>query len=79
MDSRTLFRLAAPLALTVLLILAEAFGWPAGVKWGALVAMTLAWLAFSSWQATKRLSFSPSHCARAACGSIWAWIWIGVV
>jgi methyl-accepting chemotaxis protein len=47
MDSRTLLRLAAPLALTVLLILAEALGWPAGVKWGALVAMTLAWLAFA--------------------------------
>jgi methyl-accepting chemotaxis protein len=47
MDSRTLFRLAAPLALTLVLILAEALGWPAGVKWGALVAMTLAWLAFS--------------------------------
>ena len=47
MDSRTLFRLAAPLALTLVLILAEALGWPAGVKWGALVAMTLAWLAFA--------------------------------
>jgi methyl-accepting chemotaxis protein len=47
MDSRTLFRLAAPLALTLVLILAEAMGWPAGVKWGAMVAMTLAWLAFA--------------------------------
>ncbi|NUS39011.1 MAG: chemotaxis protein [Lysobacter sp.] len=47
MDSRTLFRLAAPLALTLVLILAEALGWPAGVRWGALVAMTLAWLAFA--------------------------------
>ena len=55
MDSRTLFRLAAPLALTVLLILAEALGWPAGVTWGALVAMTLAWLAFA-WFAMHPLN-----------------------
>jgi methyl-accepting chemotaxis protein len=47
MDSRTLFRLAAPLGLTLVLIVAESLGWPAGVKWGALVAMTLAWLAFA--------------------------------
>ena len=51
MDSRTLFRLAAPLALTLVLILAEAMGWPTGVKWGALMAMTLAWMAFA-WFAT---------------------------
>ncbi|MGN6512733.1 MAG: methyl-accepting chemotaxis protein [Lysobacteraceae bacterium] len=55
MDSRTLFRLAAPLALTVLLILTEALGWPAGVRWGAMVAMTLAWLAFA-WFAMHPLN-----------------------
>jgi methyl-accepting chemotaxis protein len=55
MDSRTLFRLAAPLALTLLLIVTEALGWPAGVKWGALVAMTLAWMAFA-WIALHPLN-----------------------
>ncbi len=47
MDSRVLIRLAAPLALTVLLIGAEALGWPAAVRWGALVAMTAAWIGFA--------------------------------
>jgi methyl-accepting chemotaxis protein len=50
MDRRTLLHLAAPLALTALFVLAQAFGWPAGVHWGALAAMTLAWLAFA-WHA----------------------------
>jgi methyl-accepting chemotaxis protein len=47
MDSRVLIRLAAPLALTVFLITAEALGWPGAVRWGALVAMTMAWLGFA--------------------------------
>jgi len=47
MDSRHLFRLAAPLALTLALFLAEALPWPAPVRWGLLVAMTLAWLVFA--------------------------------
>ena len=47
MDSRILIRLAAPLALTVLLFAAELAGWPGAVQLGALVAMTLAWLGFA--------------------------------
>ncbi len=47
MDSRTLFRLAAPMALSLLLVIAEALRWPDGMRWGALAAMTLAWLAFT--------------------------------
>ena len=47
MDSRVLIRLAAPLALTVFLLAAELAGWPGAVRWGALVAMTLAWLGFA--------------------------------
>ncbi len=47
MDSRVLIRIAAPLALTLTLIATEAFGLSAQVRWGALVAMTLAWLGFA--------------------------------
>lgn len=47
MDSRVLIRIAAPLTLTLTLACTEAFGLPAPVRWGALVAMTLAWLAFA--------------------------------
>ncbi len=47
MDSRVLIRLAAPVALTFFLVAAEAFGWPDAVRWGALVAMTAAWLGFA--------------------------------
>src|SRR6476620_7952861 len=44
MESRVLIRIAAPLALTVTLFCAEVMGWPAPMRWGALVAMSLAWL-----------------------------------
>ena len=47
MDSRVLIRIAAPLALTLTLIATEAFGLSAAVRWGALVAMILAWLGFA--------------------------------
>lgn len=47
MDSRVLIRISAPLALTLAVIGAEALGLPAPVRWGALVAMTLAWLGFA--------------------------------
>ncbi len=47
MDSRLLIRLAAPLALTAILFVAEVAGWPGAVQLGALVAMTLAWLGFA--------------------------------
>lgn len=47
MDSRVLIRIAAPLALTFTLVCTEAFDLSAPVRWGALVAMTLAWLGFA--------------------------------
>jgi methyl-accepting chemotaxis protein len=47
MDSRVLIRIAAPLALTLTLVCAEAFDLPAPVRWGSLVAMTLAWCGFA--------------------------------
>lgn len=52
MDPRTLIRLAAPVAMTLLLSLAMAMDWPGAVRWGAFVAMTAAWLAFA-WSATR--------------------------
>src|SRR5690606_39921962 len=47
MDSRVLLRLAAPLALTLVLVVAQALDLPAPVRWGSLAAMTLAWLWFA--------------------------------
>ena len=47
MDSRVLLRLAAPLALTLVLVLAQALELAPAVRWGALAAMTLAWLWFA--------------------------------
>lgn len=47
MDSRVLIRIAAPLALTFTLVCTEAFDLSTPVRWGALVAMTLAWLGFA--------------------------------
>ena len=47
MDSRLLIRISAPLALTLAVLVVEAFGLSAPVRWGALVAMALAWLGFA--------------------------------
>src|SRR5690606_39110169 len=47
MDSRVLLRLAAPLALTLVLVVAQALELAPAVRWGALAAMTLAWLWFA--------------------------------
>jgi len=47
MDSRALLRLAPPLVLTLVLILAQALELAPAVRWGALAAMTLAWLVFA--------------------------------
>ncbi|GAB6195549.1 methyl-accepting chemotaxis protein [Lysobacter xanthus] len=47
MDSRVLIRIAAPVALTLLVMLAVGLDWPAYVQWGAMVAMTAAWLVFA--------------------------------
>jgi methyl-accepting chemotaxis protein len=47
MDSRVLIRIAAPVALTLLVMLAVGLDWPVAVQWGAMVTMTAAWLAFA--------------------------------
>ena len=47
MDSRVLIRLAAPLVLTLVLVLSLALDLAPAVQWGAVVAMTLAWLGFA--------------------------------
>ena len=52
MDPRVLIRLAAPLALTLILTIAEILGWPLAVRLGTMGAMTLAWLAFA-WSAYR--------------------------
>ena len=52
MDSRVLIRIAAPLALTLTLVCAEALGLSAPVRWGALGAMTLSWLG-CAWTASQ--------------------------
>ncbi|MFP7722230.1 methyl-accepting chemotaxis protein [Lysobacter sp. A3-1-A15] len=50
MDPRVLIRLAAPIALTLILTVAELLGWPLAVRLGSLAAMTFAWLGFA-WSA----------------------------
>ncbi|MEN1941463.1 methyl-accepting chemotaxis protein [Luteimonas sp. MJ246] len=47
MDSRVLIRLAAPLVLTLVLVLSLALDLAPPVQWGAVVAMILAWLGFA--------------------------------
>lgn len=47
MDSRVVIRLAAPLALTVLLLTAQLLDWPVAARLGATVAMAAAWLVFA--------------------------------
>jgi len=47
MSNHILFRLAIPLALTILLPAAFGFHWPAEVCWALLGIMTLSWLVYS--------------------------------
>src|SRR5690606_23291164 len=49
MDSRLLFRMAAPLVLTLLAPIAIGFDWPAPVRWAILTTQTLAWFGFAAW------------------------------
>ena len=49
MYSRIFIRLAAPLALTLLLPFAIGFEWPAALRWAILTTMTLSWLGFAWW------------------------------
>ena len=52
MDSRVLLRLAPPLVLTLVLIVSQALDLAPPVRWGALAAMTLAWLVFA-WKVLR--------------------------
>ncbi|MGV8940479.1 MAG: methyl-accepting chemotaxis protein [Lysobacter sp.] len=47
MDSRVVIRLAAPLALTILLLCAQLFDWPTAIRLGTTVATAAAWLVFA--------------------------------
>lgn len=50
MDSRVVIRLAAPLALTILLLCAQFFDWPTPAQLGITVATAAAWLVFGWFQ-----------------------------
>ncbi|SKA18912.1 methyl-accepting chemotaxis protein [Novilysobacter spongiicola] len=52
MDSRVVVRLAAPVALTILVLAAQLLGWPTAATLGATVAMVAAWLVFA-WYAYR--------------------------
>src|SRR5690606_12647793 len=49
MDSRLLFRMAAPLVLTLLALIAIGFDWPVPVRWAILTTQTLSWFGFAAW------------------------------
>ncbi|MGY0558915.1 methyl-accepting chemotaxis protein [Lysobacter sp. A421] len=53
MDSRVVIRLAAPLALTLLLLCAQLLDWPSAARLGATVAVAAAWLVFA-WSRRER-------------------------
>jgi len=53
MNSRVLIHMTAPLVLTLLLPIAEGFGWPAPVRYAILTTMTLSWLGFGAWAALR--------------------------
>ncbi len=47
MDSRVVIRVAAPLALTILLMCAQLLDWPTAMRLGTTAATAAAWLAFA--------------------------------
>ena len=61
MYSRIFIRLAAPLALTLLLPFAIGFEWPAALRWAILTTMTLSWLGFAWWTARAQAHRSPEQ------------------
>lgn len=61
MYSRIIIRLAAPLVLTLLLILALALQWPAALRWAVLSTMTLSWLGFAWWTVRAQAQRSPEQ------------------
>ncbi|KAG1079885.1 hypothetical protein G6F40_016121 [Rhizopus arrhizus] len=60
-SSRIFIRLAAPLALTLLLPFAIGFEWPAALRWAILTTMTLSWLGFAWWTTRAQAHRSPEH------------------
>ena len=64
MYSRIAIRLAAPLAMTLLLVVALAFAWPNAAIWAILTTMVLSWLVFAYWSArsqAQQLQQSPEQ------------------
>jgi len=61
MYPRIILRLAAPLALTLLLPLAFALEWPAALRWAILSTLTLSWLGFAWWSMRVPAQRSPEQ------------------
>lgn len=61
MYSRFAISLAAPLAMTLLLPLAAALGWPTAVVWAVYTTMALSWLAFAYWCIRSQQQRSPEQ------------------
>ena len=61
MYSRPFFRMAAPLAFTVVFALADGLDWPGAIRWALLVTMTLSWLGFAGWSAWSQGRRDPSQ------------------
>ncbi len=61
MYARILIRLAAPLALTLLLPLAFALEWPAAVRWAILLTLTLSWLVLAFWMVRREGGRPGAH------------------
>ncbi|MFT4246782.1 MAG: methyl-accepting chemotaxis protein [Pseudomonas sp.] len=61
MYSRPFIRMAAPLVLTLVFVLAEALLWPDAIRWALLVTMVLSWLGFAGWSAWSEGRRSPDQ------------------
>ncbi len=61
MYSRIAIRLAAPMAMTLLVLLAFGFDWPAAARWAILTTMTLSWLVFAFWSVRSQAQRSPEQ------------------
>jgi methyl-accepting chemotaxis protein len=61
MYSRIAIRLAAPLAMTLLLLFAVALAWPTAIIWAVMTTMVLSWLVFAYWSARAQTEQSPEQ------------------
>lgn len=61
MYSRIAIRLAAPLVLTLLVVVAAALSWPSAALWAILTTMVLSWLVFAWWSVHSQSQRSPEH------------------